>query len=121
MGVTRLTAVMVGLGLLGSPLEAVYCREGSPAAKACCQQRASTCNEPGTTDDCCHPTPPDKGRSLLPAAKAELKAKSTSLLVALHTLTPVILPADGLTGSTNPVTSSSPPQASPPRSSVLRI
>jgi hypothetical protein len=119
MGLTRLTAVMVGLGLLGSPLGAVYCREGSPAAKACCQQRASTCNEPGTTDDCCRPKSPDDGRSLLPAAKADLKAKSTSLLVALHTQAPLIEPADGPIGSINPV--ASPPQASPPRSSVLRI
>jgi len=121
MGLTPVAAVIVAVGLLSSPVTALYCSGDSPAAKACCERDGSTCNQPSNADDCCHVTPgvgSDQG--LLPAAKADVKAKALSLHAAL--------PAP-LAGSWNagfplvivPSNASYPPQASPPRNLVLRI
>jgi hypothetical protein len=121
MGLTRVAAVMVAVGLSSSPVTALYCSGDSPAAKACCERDGSTCNQPGKTDDCCHVTPGGSNQQgLLPAAKAEVKAKSLSLYAAL----PAPLAGSwsaGLPLVIVPSNASDPPQASPPRNLFLRI
>lgn len=50
---------LVSLGLLGSPLFALYCGGSAPAAMACCQDDPQGCNRMGKSDDCCRTLPND--------------------------------------------------------------
>ena len=122
MSLIRLVAVVVTTGLLGSPLSGLYCSENSEAARACCRNSPSSCNQPGKTDDCCHVKPTGgSDQGLLPAAKADLKAKALAFHAALPVPTISGWDGPGSAASVVPQGTSPPPQASSSRSLVLRI
>ncbi len=50
----------LAVAIVGSPLAGLYCDDSGPAAMACCQNKASECNQPGKTDDCCRKVPVEK-------------------------------------------------------------
>jgi hypothetical protein len=58
MGAVATLALAVAL--VASPVTVLYCDNSGPAAMACCKNKASECNQPGKTDDCCSKAPTDK-------------------------------------------------------------
>ena len=57
---TRAVATLaLSVTLVGSPVASLYCDNSTPAAMACCRNKAPECNQPGTSDDCCR-TPVEK-------------------------------------------------------------
>jgi hypothetical protein len=52
----RLLLLAMGMGIIGSPVAALYCGERDAATMACCKRDMSNCNRPGKTEDCCHPS-----------------------------------------------------------------
>jgi hypothetical protein len=54
-------ALALAPALVSAPFVAVYCDDASSRAMACCRDKASECNTPGATDDCCKKMPTEKG------------------------------------------------------------
>jgi hypothetical protein len=63
MVLCRLTLALVALGLVGSPLSALFCPGTDPAAMACCQNNPQGCNKTGMSDGCCRTVPNDGNAS----------------------------------------------------------
>ena len=119
MYVARLIVAMLGVGLVGSPLAALYCNDNSAASMACCRGDMSKCHEPGKTDDCCRTTPRAGSEQMLPAAKAEVLAKATPPHAALPVQVATHLDAS-LVVHVPQYHAVAPSAASPPRNPVLR-
>jgi hypothetical protein len=68
----RLLLLAMGLGIIGSPVAALYCSERDAATMACCKRDMSNCNRPGKTEDCCHPSAASGG---FVAAKVDQSAR----------------------------------------------
>lgn len=82
----RLTLAIVSLGLLGSPLSALYCGGEGPAAMACCQQDPQGCNRGGKSDDCCR-TVPNDGTDSATLVAAAISAPHAGVLIPAPVLT----------------------------------
>ena len=91
MLVRRLTLAFAALGLVGSPVAALYCGGDDPAAMACCQRDANNCNQPGKNDDCCRPQPPHRP-TLAVKVKAGDLAKPQSVAGVAAVLPATVLP-----------------------------
>ena len=115
-------AVVLTVALVGSPLAALYCNDLSPAAMACCKDRASECNQPGKTDDCCRKAPVEKGAAAGPSQVTAGKP-SWTFVVSLDALVPVVAkcaaPVSSLT--LRPASRSEWADLPPPPLSVLRV
>ncbi len=107
--------------IVGSPLAGLYCDDSGPAAMACCQNRASECNQPGKTDDCCRNVPVEKGTAG-PGQEWVNKPPGASV-VSLDALVPSTPRAVVLTSSLTPRLSQRTTWAdlAPPPLSILRV
>lgn len=119
MRVARLIVAMLGVGLVGSPLAALYCNDSSAASMACCRGDMTKCHEPGKSDDCCRTTPRAGSDQMLPGAKADALAKATALHAALP-VQPLAHEATSLLATVPLHRPAAPSEASPPRNPVLR-
>ncbi|HSB61718.1 MAG TPA: hypothetical protein VLI67_08355, partial [Vicinamibacteria bacterium] len=99
-----------------------YCNDVSPAAMACCEEKAAGCNQPGSTDDCCRKVPVEKDAATAPGQQLAPKPHATSMtgLDAVAPFAPTMAaPPPGLAPA--------PPQRTawadlaPPPLSVLRL
>lgn len=122
MRALRLTAVLLSVGLLGSPISALYCNDVDAAAMACCQGDMSKCNQPGKTEDCCRKIPASQETAGI-ATKAD-RIDRLPLAGPLHVA--VLSAAENLHASSaglalpwRPL--ELPRDAWPPRNVVLRI
>jgi hypothetical protein len=115
-------ALAVASALVAAPLAALYCNTSGPAAMACCQQKASECNQPGANDDCCRTVPVDKGTTHSPSHVLTGKPEWTS--------TPApdgVVPVAALVDSSKcahafgPVWHGAAPDLRPPPLFVLRV
>ncbi len=115
-------ALWLAAAVMGSPLAALYCDDASPASMACCQDKASECNQPGATDDCCRKVPVGKDAAAGPNQVTAGKPTWASIS-GLDALVPVVAPI------APPISSLSLPTAAhtgwadlaPPPLSVLRL
>jgi hypothetical protein len=73
-------AAALAVALVGSPLAALDCNDTSAAAMACCQDKASECNRPGKTDDCCRKVPVEKDAAVGPGQVIAGKPSWTSVI-----------------------------------------
>lgn len=123
MGVARATAVLAAVGLLASPLAALFCTPADAAAMACCRTDMSSCNKPGKTEDCCRKAPASEGTSTA-ALKAQRPDKlklagPPSDALAVAALAGVPAAAASPFAFSAPLLVTAAP--SPPRSPILRI
>ena len=120
---TRAVATLaLAVALVGSPLAGLYCDDSGPAAMACCKNKASECNQPGKTDDCCSKAPTDKDAFAGPTHQLAGKPHWTSVISidALVPSAPIpIHLASFLTLRLSHRTAR--PDPSPPPLSVLRV
>lgn len=111
-------AFAVAIALAGSPVAGLYCDDANPAAMACCRDKASECNQPGKTEDCCRVSPAGQETPAL-VAKAPDARNTAHAAVLSFVETPTLqrvvphlqigpLPARAA-------------DLSPPRSPILRI
>jgi hypothetical protein len=118
----RLTIALAAVGLLGSPVAGLYCPSDDPAAMACCQQKASECNQPGASDDCCRTVPVDKGTTYSPSHVLAGKAEWTSAPAPDGLVPIVILVGPSRSGHAfGPVSHGAAPDLGPPPLFVLRV
>ena len=108
--------------IVGSPLADLYCDDSGAAAMACCQNKASECNQPGKTDDCCRKIPVEKDASASPGQPLAGKPSWTSV-ISFDLLVPSAPTAVTLTSSLTPRLShrTTWPDLAPPPLSVLRV
>jgi hypothetical protein len=118
----RLTIAFAAVGLLGSPVASLYCPSEGPAAMACCQQKASECNQPGANDDCCRTVPVDKGTTDGPSHVLAGKPEWTSA-PALDGVVPVVILVEPskFGHAFGPVSHGAAPDLGPPPLFVLRV
>ena len=120
---TRAVAtVALAAAIVGLPLAGLYCDDSGPAAMACCQDKASECNQPGQNDDCCRKAPIDKDASAGPTHQLAGKPQWTSVISfdALVASAPTLVTlVTSFTPRLAPATSG--PDPSPPPHSVLRV
>ena len=112
-----LLLLATGLGIIGSPVAALYCGEPDAAAMACCKRDMSNCNRPGKTEDCCHPSAASGG---LVAAKVD---QSPRLAAPSFSLAPQLDPPERPTAEVGvgPRPWEPAQDLSPPTRSVLRV
>lgn len=120
---TKAAATLVlSVAIVGSPLASLYCVASGPAAMACCQNKASECNQPGKTDDCCRKIPLEKDASAGSGQQLTGKPSWTSVVGfdALVTCTPtaVFLPLSVTPRLSHRITW---PDPAPPPLSILRV
>jgi hypothetical protein len=111
----------LAVALVGLPLAGLYCDDSGPAAMACCKDKASECNQPGKSDDCCSKAPVDKDASAGPTQQLLGKPQWTSVVsfAALVPSAPTLVPpVSSLTRRLVPAMSGPDP---PPSLSVLRV
>lgn len=120
MLVRRLTIALAALGVLGSPVAALYCGGDDPAAMACCQRDSNDCNQPAKNDDCCRPQPPD-GQALAVKVKAGDLAKPQSVAGMAAVLPATVLPVVSLSAVLSVRHGHVPRDLPLPPPSVLRI
>jgi len=121
MFLARSAALMLAVGLVASPVAALFCAEGDAAAMACCREDMSQCNQPGKTDDCCRTSPGvSRDQGALPALKSGLNAPSLDSHAALLPQSALADQAGFLVLAHAPHSVPT-PQASPPRSPILRV
>ncbi|HXB55330.1 MAG TPA: hypothetical protein VN461_11135 [Vicinamibacteria bacterium] len=113
----RFLLLATGIGIMGSPVAALYCGEGDAATMACCKRDMSNCNRPGKTEDCCHPSAASGG---FVAAKVD---QSPRLAPPSFSLVPQLdlaeRPAVGVAVGARPWEPAQ--DLSPPSLSILRI
>ncbi len=107
--------------IVGSPLAGLYCDDSGPAAMACCQTKASECNQPGKTDDCCRNVPVEKAAAG-PSQQGAGKPQWT-FVVSLDALLPSTPTAVARTSALTPRRSHRNTWAdlAPPPLSILRV
>jgi hypothetical protein len=77
---TRAVATLALAVALGTaPFAALYCDKSTPAAMACCQNKASECNKPAASSDCC-PAPVEKDASNAATQSLTGKPQWTSVI-----------------------------------------
>ncbi len=112
-------ALTVTLG--GSPLASLYCDNSTPAAMACCRNKAPECNQPGKTDDCCR-TPAEKDVFAGSSQQLAGKPQWTSV-ISFDALVPSAPTPVSLVSFVTPRLShgSAWPDPAPPPLSILRV
>ena len=123
MVMTKAVATLaLAVALIGLPLAGLYCDDSGPAAMACCKNKASECNQPGKTDDCCRKAPIDKDASAGPTQQLAGKPQWTCV-ISLDALVPsapsIVTLASSLTPRLSHRTAWADPP--PPRLSILRV
>jgi hypothetical protein len=113
----RFLVLATGLGIIGSPVAALYCGDRDAATMACCKRDMSNCNRPGKTEDCCHPSAANGG---FVAAKVDQSPRLAPPFFSLAPqLEPPERPAVGVAVGARPWEPAQ--DLSPPSLSVLRI
>lgn len=123
MVMTRAVATLaLAVAIGGSPLVGLYCDDSGPAAMACCQNKASECNQPGKTDDCCRKVPVEKDAAAGPSQRLAGKPQWT-FVVSLDALVPSTPTAVVLASPSTPRLSHRTPWAdlAPPPLAILRV
>lgn len=111
-------AFAVAIALAGSPVAGLYCDDANPAAMACCRDKASECNQPGKTEDCCRVSPAGQETPAL-VAKAPDARNTAHAAVLSFVETPTLQPVvPHLQIGPLPARAA---DLSPPRSPILRI
>lgn len=123
MPLARGTAVLVAVGLLGTPLAALYCNQTDMAAMACCQGDMPHCNMPDKTEDCCRRVPASHETSAVGSKadrldKPRLSADPLGMPALPGTMSVPVLGAASVLSSASVRAA---PAPSPPRSPILRI
>ncbi len=115
----RLTVLLVAMGLLASPIAALYCDTQGQAAMECCQGDMSECNQPGKTEDCCQVAPTSQEGAAI-VGKAPNQRLTPDGPVALPALAAATLPPPSVRLRISRIPT---PQAdpSPPRTPILRV
>lgn len=89
---------------------------------ACCQNKASECNQPGKNDDCCRKIPVERDASAGPSQQLAGKPSWTSVVcfdaLVPSTPTAVVLPSSLTPRLSHRITWPDPP---PPPLSILRV
>jgi hypothetical protein len=113
----------LAVALVGSPLAALDCNDTGPAAMACCQDKASECNQPGKTDDCCRKVPVEKDAAVGPGQVIAGKHNWTSVISNPNALVPAvakIIPSSSSL-TLRPASRTTWADLAPPPLSVLRV
>jgi len=119
---TRAVATLaLSVTLVGSPVASLYCDNSTPAAMACCRNKAPECNQPGTSDDCCR-TPVEKDVFAGSSPQLTGKPQWTSV-ISFDALVPSAPSAVALASSLRPRFShrTSWADLAPPPLSILRV
>ena len=123
MVMTRAVATLaLAVAIVGSPLAGLYCNDLGAAAMACCQDKASECNQPGKTDDCCRKVPVEKDAAAGTGQQFAGKPLWTSV-ISFDALVPSTPTAVILASSLTPrfVHRATRADLAPPSLSILRV